>query len=491
MQVDFQDLLTEDALGGEASGQLCDARLERRHAKVLRQLSKAPSKSFPGAFTDSAELEGFYRLIGNENASWRGLLRGHIGATAARCGDFGSALVVHDTTWVSLPVHDPELLRKHLARPTTKTQGFMAHVSLAVTAAGRPVPLGALAVQPFVRRKHLPDEEAEAFWEAEGGLFGSERQRWFDAVERTEAELPSGTRAIHVMDREGDSFPMVAWLMMTRRGFVVRVSTTDRRVKVDKAVGKLDELLADVPFMGEVQARLSSRSPLRPAHSKRSMPDRKSRQAQLSVRAATVVLSPTTASAKPYVPDGFELPREQQVNLVEVIERAPPAGQAPVRWLLFTSEPVESLADLMAVVTTYRRRWLIEEYFKALKSGCKLQERQMASATGMLKVLAVLAPVAWHMLLLRALHRAEKPSHWSQVMPELTFEILRRAVPKAKLSRRATTDEIMMAIAGLAGHIKNNGAPGWQKLHEGWEVLRQLEVGYRIRESMTRPMETA
>jgi hypothetical protein len=57
------------------------------------------------------------------------------------------------------------------------------------------------------------------------------------------------------------------------------------------------------------------------------------------------------------------------LSVVQVFEPKPPAGEAPVEWTLVSSEAIETLKDLAAMVDHYRARWVVEELFKALKSG--------------------------------------------------------------------------------------------------------------------------
>jgi hypothetical protein len=49
-----------------------------------------------------------------------------------------------------------------------------------------------------------------------------------------------------------------------------------------------------------------------------------------------------------------------------------------------------------------------------------------------------------------------------------------------------TVREAMMAIAGLGGHLKSNGDPGWLVLGRGMHDLLLLELGWRARESTGR-----
>ena len=64
-----------------------------------------------------------------------------------------------------------------------------------------------------------------------------------------------------------------------------------------------------------------------------------------------------------------ELPGQLAINVVHVRETDAPNGQEPIDWTLLTTEPVETDEQISRVVDFYRSRWLIEEYFKALKTG--------------------------------------------------------------------------------------------------------------------------
>lgn len=103
------------------------------------------------------------------------------------------------------------------------------------------------------------------------------------------------------------------------------------------------------------------------------------------------------------------LPRPQQVtpwlkqtglgavasSVIEVWEVSAPAGVTPLRWVLFSDERVSSLEAAQRIIGDYEQRWLIEEFHKALKTGCRLESRQsqtrarLEALTGLLSVVAV------------------------------------------------------------------------------------------------------
>jgi hypothetical protein len=169
------------------------------------------------------------------------------------------------------------------------------------------------------------------------------------------------------------------------------------------------------------------------------------------------------------------------LNVIHVFERRPPRGEPPVEWFLLTNLSVDTDDAIAFAVDCYRARWTIEEFFKALKTGCQFEKRQLESAHSLLNALAILAPVAWRLLLLRHLARSDKKAPATSALTEKQLEVL-RSVSKRPLPKRASARDAMMAVAALGGHIKSNGDPGWLVLGRGMHDLLLLELGWRARE---------
>jgi hypothetical protein len=150
--------------------------------------------------------------------------------------------------------------------------------------------------------------------------------------------------------------------------------------------------------------------------------------------------------------------------------------------MLFTSEPVQTLEDATAVVDHYRARWLIEEYFKALKTGCAFEKRQLTSLPALLRALAIFIPMAWRLLVLRHMGRATPPQPVGDVLDQTQRLLLRKLLARRNyhLPPRPKMQDLMLGVAALGGHIKNNGAPGWLVLGRGLTRLLDTEVGWRL-----------
>jgi len=483
---DGEDLLQMASMAEmahEFGGDLGDKRRTRRAQRCGLAIASGPSQSFPEIFPDEAELEAFYRLDRNEHIVWRDLAQPHVNRTIDRAKRFNEVLGVQDTTDLTYARYFSDRSRAGLSHPSSATQGFFVHFGALVSTEGRPVLLGVGHTQPFVHRSALPaeDEETEALWEAEGGLYENEAQRWFDAAEALEVLVAdSDTSVIHVADREADSYGFLAWLEGRQSRFVIRCS--DQKRLTNARVAGREGRFEGLAFVAELKVELGERSELRRGKKSKYHPPRKRRQATLSIRAAEIEIRRSRGrrdAAWSRVP-WEEQPRTLKVHLVEVVEVEPPPGEHPVRWLLLTKEPIGTPEEIIRVVDIYLRRWVIEEYFKCLKTGCSIEKRQMDSLQNLLRVLALLVPCAWRLLLLRELGEAGPELSWKALLTPLEFTILQKALPKAKLSGDATSGEVLRAIASLGGHIKSNGRPGWQVLWRGWRRLNDYVKGARL-----------
>jgi hypothetical protein len=170
------------------------------------------------------------------------------------------------------------------------------------------------------------------------------------------------------------------------------------------------------------------------------------------------------------------------MQAVHVVEPDPPVGEEAIEWVLLTSESVATLEDATTVVDHYRARWLIEEYFKALKTGCAFERRQLTHLAGLVRALAVFVPMAWRLLLLRHLGRAPVPAPVTRLFDAQQGRLLRMLLKRRgyELGRRPSMQDAMLGIAALGGHIKNNGTPGWILLGRGLTRFFETVVGWRL-----------
>ena len=82
------------------------------------------------------------------------------------------------------------------------------------------------------------------------------------------------------------------------------------------------------------------------------------------------------------------------INAVLILERNPPKDEKPIEWILLTQEPIASRQDIEKIIECYCSRWVIEEYFKVLKTGCSYEKRQLESFHSLKNCLGVFIPIA-------------------------------------------------------------------------------------------------
>ena len=448
--IDIKKLVAE-----VADSNFSDERLNKRLKTLVAGLAQDPSLSLPESF-DDAGLEAAYRFFSNQRVTPTDILSSHFEATRKRCGDEGDFLVAHDSTSFSYRYDgDREGLGRAQRRSARSRQMFFAHVSLAIAANETRRPLGLAAFKTWVRG---PERS------------GVERKRWEEQFRTASVQLGAPERAIHLADREADDYEMFYALRRDGLRFVVRCQH-DRRLD-EPGEAKLRATLEQVAASVEREVLLSRRTE-RPTDILRKIhPKRDARRAKLSVAAATIMLK------KPPKRAGSKSASSLSINVVRVWESEPPNGAAPVEWYLYTSEPIDTPEQQLKIVDYYRARWIIEEYFKAIKTGCDFERRQLQDYEALINLLAVFAPIAYRLLLIRGEAARDPDQPALAVISQDHIDVL-RARGRRTLSAEPTAREIYLAIAALGGHIKYAPDPGWLTLARGYEKLETLTEGWR------------
>ena len=80
-----------------------------------------------------------------------------------------------------------------------------------------------------------------------------------------------------------------------------------------------------------------------------------------------------------------------------------------VDWVVLTSEPVECFGDALRLTGYYTRCWVIEEWHRALKEGCRLEASQLDDPEDHLRLTALLSIMAVRLLQLRDLAKVDHP----------------------------------------------------------------------------------
>ena len=79
-------------------------------------------------------------------------------------------------------------------------------------------------------------------------------------------------------------------------------------------------------------------------------------------------------------------------------EEQAPKGVKPLEWMLLSTLPVESFEQAIEKLQWYARRWTIEVLHRILKSGCRIEDRQLGQANRLEACLAIDLVVAWSII---------------------------------------------------------------------------------------------
>jgi hypothetical protein len=437
--------------------QLGDRRRTQRLVKVTTALAQNPNGTLPSTFTDWKDLRAAYRLLAEPDVTHAAIAAPHTQRVARACQVPGEYLLVEDTTTLSFNTHAATV---DLGPVNDRDgQGFMVHNTLALRVAGwdqdqvPTVTVLGLAGQHCWSR---PKVALKPKQKAKLGRLGRPREsaRWAACLEAW-PQAPAGVQWIYVADRESDIYEVFERCAARGIDWVIRAAQARALLAEDRSVFAA---VAQAPVRGGLSVELRAR-PGQPARTMRA-----------ALRACAVTLR------GPWRPGGQLAPRTLQV--VEVRDVAPPAGTKPMVWVLLTSLPLGTLAQIKRIVGCYTQRWLVEEFHKALKSGTQVEASQLPTGRALQGLCAVLSLVALRLLETKLYARAfaHQPVRPGQFAPEL----IRLLAAKWGRPRGGWTQRtVWRGIARCGGFMgrKGDGEPGWITIWRGWRSLLNMVEG--------------
>jgi len=225
------------------------------------------------------------------------------------------------------------------------------------------------------------------------------------------------------------------------------------------------QYVKSLPAMGELPLTVPRRG------------SRPGRHTTLELRFAPVTLAPP----KKGIPR-----RKQPVTLwaIAAQEAEQPVNAKPLEWLLLTTMPVNTLEDAAEKIAWYTVRWLIEVFHRTLKSGCRIEDRQLGSMDSLESCLAVDMVVAWRIFHLVKLGRETPDVPCTVFFEDAQWKAL---VCIAKKTNKPPTTpptlrEAIRMVASFGGFLgrKSDGEPGTQTLWRGWQRLEDFTIAYEI-----------
>ena len=457
-----------------ARSELADGRLRARLERMAAAWERHPGQPLPGIFPGPAEQKAAYRFLHNGKVSEADILQPHREALLERVRQESTVLLVQDTTTLNYTgLGGSARGLGPLKERGGSAQGLFVHAAVAFTEGRRP--LGVSGLESWARP------------EAEAGR-DKESRRWLRGFEqgRELGRLSPGTRVVVVGDRESDIYELLQWQSRHRAeaGLVVRANwSRQRKVKVwDAALGaSMIRTLESQPDFEEPVVR-----------GREIFIDSQGGQRARAARTAVTELCIGQVELQP--PQGRPQDAALTAWVVRVLETDPPAGQQPLEWLLVSSEGGETAEWAERIVGWYEARWGIEEYFRVLKMGTRIEDRRLLEADALVKCLAFDAVTAWRVFSLDRYARDEPETPAAEVLTEDEREVIgvvvrgERLLPPAERDRPFLPDirSWVVLLARIAGWQPSarRPLPGNEVL---WRAYVQLQAMVRLTQAARAP----
>jgi Transposase DDE domain len=301
-------------------------------------------------------------------------------------------------------------------------------------------------------------------------LSDKESQRWIATVRAAKPLLVRAAMVTVLGDRESDIFALYA-------------SATELQFRViarsmhDRKLADTDGLYATTDAMAVVDRRAIQL----PTRSQRA-----TRLAQLELRFGAIEL------ARPQTRFLRHLPESLSLTVVDVREIDAGSGVEPLHWRLLTSHPVANAQDAWRIVDWYKQRWIIEQFFRVLKTqGFRLEDSQIGTADRLLKLVASAAKAAVITIqLLQARDGSRQPVHVAFRDSEVTALSALNQQLEAKTKRLknphpfgslAWAAWIIGRLGGWDGYPSSK-PPGPVTFKNGLEYFQAVAIGWSLRD---------
>jgi hypothetical protein len=440
--------------------QLFDKRLKQRLYTIANDFYNCPESSIPQACESKARMLGAYRFFQNPKVTMEIILNAHAETTIERIKQHPIVLVPQDTTEIDYTTHPLTEGLGPLNTAKDKAIGLLLHDTLAFTPQG--TPLGIVQAQCWARdprqmgkrslRKTLPIEQKESF-------------KWLKSFRRVSQiqKLCPDTQLVSIGDREADIYEL--FLEAAQKGapkLLVRVEKSRKR-----KVGQ--EFMWD--YMTR-QAIIVSHKIHIPRQGSRA-----ERDSWLDIRFGEITLNPTKVSQN-------KIPLT--VWLVHAVENPQftPAGATPLEWMLLTTLEVKSIEDAIEKIEWYKGRWRIEVFHKTLKSGCRIEYRQLQDASSLEACLGIDMVVAWRIYYLTMLGRENPDLPCTVFFKDVEWKSLCCWVNQTKVPPKTPPTirqaAIMIACRGGFPGRKGDGFPGTATIWRGLVKFYAFTEAYAL-----------
>lgn len=431
-----------------------DRRRTRRFLRVVAAWWARLGPSVASNCQGWAEQMAGYRLFACARVTLPAVLAPHRRLTLARAAAAPVVLLAQDTTEL-VYAGKPIARTPGAVGPlnTLRRVGLQAHLQYALTPDRHP--LGVLDVRLWART--ALQDKARTRAHKQQPLSAKESYRWFRGYRTACAlqRLVPTTQVVSLADREGDIYEVLVAAQRRPAGaaYVIR-ACQDRAVALGQGAGRRTQSLRLLLRLSPARGAATLTVP--------AGPGRTARTAMVTLHAQTVTFRPPARATGALPP--------VTVQAVMVREVDPPAGEAPIEWVLLTALPIDTRPAVQRIVQYYACRWEIEVFFRLWKSGCQVEALPWHTRDRLAPCLAMCAVLAWRLHLFGRLEHTQPDAPCTVAFSDREWQVIAVLATAESPTTPPTVRQVLRWLAQLGGFAgrRADGPPGPLVLMRGW-----------------------
>ena len=269
------------------------------------------------------------------------------------------------------------------------------------------------------------------------------------------------------MDREADFFQLFAAQRTLKRTHVLV------RAKHNRSLGKKKDPLFVAMRKGQPAAVVElavSRLSRRAKSGRVTHKGRKARNARMELRYHRVLLPAPQGSAEEAL----------QVSAIHMREVSPPDGADRIEWYLLTTVEVTTAEEAQQLVEYYTLRWRVEDIFRILKTGCRIEKLRMQQAEALHKAITLYMVTAWRIMLMTLLGRVSSDMEAEVIFTDAELHMMRVYARNYGLSKHTDLVSAILMVAMMGGYMnrKSDPPPGHTIMWRGYSSLQMRAIAY-------------
>lgn len=454
-----------------------DARRVKRWLKIAADFHALPGASIPKASGNWAASKACYRLIESGSITPECVWESHRDATCRRIENSEDqvVLVVQDTTSLNFSSRPNTKGLGPIGSKVDSAQGVFVHESLCVGADSGNV-FGLLGAKIWARDA-VPSKAGPAGERNRKPIEEKESYRWLESWSKADAlyrHLGGRRQVVSVADREGDIYEAFALCLQSKAehggGADLLVRSRHNRMKTadfDETEQGSWQHVESMPVAAQMQVKVPRSG------------SQAARSANLELRYAKVKLKAPAHKTK-YL--GLDEPLDLWLVIAKEVD--PPEGVEAICWRVWTTVEISSGELAKKIIGWYAKRWTIEELHRILKTGCKVEERQLDSVEKLSLVLVLDLIVASYILGLTKAARVEPEQSATEWLEPDQWQSLYCYIHRTNdlPPEPPSLKQAVIWIARLGGFLnrKSDGFPGAQVLWRGLRRLDDITEAFRI-----------